>query len=288
MNTTISNMGIVRVGVTWGLIIALPLFGAAGCRTSHQTEATPTVSASATLPSPPAKSQSVAEPPPPPPLPSLSARCREQPPQKFLIDAHTNASGSYSASERKLQRERVRQAIIYRTKQYGWATGFRDGFEAPGPAVKRSRRTKFFGIPVVLNERVIPVLACVEEEIRARCQSTPYQPSVLSGLRYKNTYFDGDVSNHLFGIAIDIDPVRNPCCHCLPPFRDSPRCAGKKTALQRMDMPGCWVEVFERFGFYWLGHDMLEDTMHFEYLGDPELAPTENAQAPAPAGGTTG
>ena len=24
------------------------------------------------------------------------------------------------------------------------------------------------------------------------------------------------------------------------------------------------------YGFYWLGHDALEDTMHFEFLGDPE------------------
>jgi hypothetical protein len=35
-------------------------------------------------------------------------------------------------------------------------------------------------------------------------------------------------------------------------------------------MPACWVGVFERFGFYWLGHDALKDTMHFEFLGDPE------------------
>ena len=31
------------------------------------------------------------------------------------------------------------------------------------------------------------------------------------------------------------------------------------------------VEVFEKYGFYWLGHDRLEDTMHFEFLGQPEL-----------------
>ena len=34
-------------------------------------------------------------------------------------------------------------------------------------------------------------------------------------------------------------------------------------------MPACWVKAFERFGFYWLGRDELEDTMHFEFLGDP-------------------
>lgn len=35
-------------------------------------------------------------------------------------------------------------------------------------------------------------------------------------------------------------------------------------------MPRCWVSAFERFGFYWLGRDALEDTMHFEFLGDPD------------------
>ena len=37
-----------------------------------------------------------------------------------------------------------------------------------------------------------------------------------------------------------------------------------------MAMPKSWVEVFEKYGFYWLGHDVLQDTMHFEFLGEPE------------------
>jgi hypothetical protein len=37
-----------------------------------------------------------------------------------------------------------------------------------------------------------------------------------------------------------------------------------------MAMPECWVHAFERYGFYWLGHDVLRDTMHFEFLGDPD------------------
>jgi hypothetical protein len=44
-----------------------------------------------------------------------------------------------------------------------------------------------------------------------------------------------------------------------------------------MAMPECWVTAFERYGFYWLGHDELKDTMHFEFLGDPSKA------GPAPA-----
>jgi hypothetical protein len=42
-----------------------------------------------------------------------------------------------------------------------------------------------------------------------------------------------------------------------------------------MAMPACWVSAFEQYGFYWLGHDELKDTMHFEFLGDPnKVAPT--------------
>jgi hypothetical protein len=46
----------------------------------------------------------------------------------------------------------------------------------------------------------------------------------------------------------------------------------KKVAsvYERMAMPKGWVETFEKYGFYWLGHDVLQDTMHFEFLGDPD------------------
>ncbi len=39
--------------------------------------------------------------------------------------------------------------------------------------------------------------------------------------------------------------------------------------FDRADLPECWVRVFERFGFYWLGWDEMQDTMHFEFLGQP-------------------
>ncbi|QUS47068.1 hypothetical protein F1331_25700 [Salmonella enterica subsp. enterica serovar Dessau] len=36
-------------------------------------------------------------------------------------------------------------------------------------------------------------------------------------------------------------------------------------------------------GFYWLGHDVLQDTMHFEFLGDPDKV-IEPASSGAPSG----
>ena len=79
------------------------------------------------------------------------------------------------------------------------------------------------------------------------------------------------MTNHIYGIAIDVDPDINTCCGCVPPWNDAPRCKRPaKTEYDRMVMPECWVHAFERYGFYWLGHDVLRDTMHFEFLGDPE------------------
>ena len=116
-----------------------------------------------------------------------------------------------------------------------------------------------------------PALGCVEAEIQHSCQKHPYHPTAVSGFRDHNSYRGGEITNHLFGLAIDIDPERNPCCHCVEPWPDHPACQGeKKSAYERMAMPKCWVDAFEKYGFYWLGRDFLQDTMHFEFLGRPD------------------
>ena len=93
----------------------------------------------------------------------------------------------------------------------------------------------------------------------------------MGGIRFRNTYKGFEVSNHVYGIAVDIEPDRNTCCGCVKPWNEHPLCKQRgKTVWQRMVMPRSWVETFERYGFYWLGHDVLQDTMHFEFLGDPD------------------
>jgi hypothetical protein len=195
--------------------------------------------------------------------------CREQPPQEFLVRAHINRAPK-SRAELEEQRRLRRESIAYRTKHYGYVKGFGSPDDNAASPRALSEPTTFFDRPVVLNRRIIPALKCVEERLKTDCSRTPYSPTILSGLRRKNTYFDGEVSNHVYGIAIDVDPEKNPCCKCVSPWNTSERCQGQRTAWERMSMPRCWVEVFERFGFYWLGHDVLEDTMHFEFLGDPD------------------
>jgi hypothetical protein len=189
-------------------------------------------------------------------LPTLVlAECREQKAQDFLIRAHMLASPDGFARA-------VDQAIRYRVEKYG----------KPAQARLLAEETRFFDLPVRLHRRVVPALSCVETALRAECGEHRYVPRALSGLRTRNTYRGGEISNHLFGIAIDIDPDRNPCCGCVPPWSEVPRCRRPaRDPLDRADLPACWVGVFERYGFYWLGRDAMQDTMHFEFLGDPDL-----------------
>lgn len=175
-----------------------------------------------------------------------------------------------TAEERQARSELHARAIRYRTEQYGYFPGFGRPEWNPRRPLEEAESVTFMGVMVRLHRRVVPALRCVEQEILATCAGAPYTPRHLSGLRTRNTFHNGEVSNHVYGIALDVDPSRNPCCHCLPPWPDHPACRRAASSVhERMAMPRCWVEAFERFGFYWLGRDELEDTMHFEFLGDP-------------------
>lgn len=204
--------------------------------------------------------------------------CVPQPAQAFLVEAHLQNRTLTTAEAYADWAARLQRSIRYRTEQYGYYSGFGSRSWNPRPLARQMRVAKFAGLPVVLHERVIPALRCVEQAIERDCRDVPYRPRSLGGARQTNTYFGGDVSNHVYGIALDIDPMDNPCCNCVEPWRSNPKCRGKKSDWERMAMPKCWVSAFERFGFYWLGHDELKDTMHFEFLGDPSLAAAARAE----------
>jgi hypothetical protein len=198
-----------------------------------------------------------------------SSRCKLQTAQAFLIAAHFDSHHALGLERQREWASVLSAAVRYRTEHYGYVEGFGKKSWNQRTPFEQVRSVTFFGVPVRIHERIAGVLECVETEIRARCADHPYQPAVLSGARKRNTYLNGEVSNHVYGIALDIDPMRNPCCGCVEPWRSNPRCQNEKSKFERMEMPKCWVEQFERFGFYWLGHDRIEDTMHFEFLADP-------------------
>lgn len=196
--------------------------------------------------------------------------CNEQAAQDFLIRANW-----FPKEDPKHGKELFAKSLAYRTEKYGYFTGFGDRKLNAHPPSHYAKSTTFMGMTLTVNQRIIPALACVEAALKAAKVDGAYKPGASSGIRYKNTYRGGEISNHLYGIAIDIDPQRNTCCSCVDPWPDHPLCKKRVSSIfERMAMPRSWVVVFERYGFYWLGHDALQDTMHFEFLGDPDNVTT--------------
>ncbi len=209
---------------------------------------------------PHARAQEQAEPAP---------RCNEQSPQEFLIRGNYVTKARQSKEEQAARRAMHEKAIRYRTEQYGHFEGFgRAEWNAHAPT-HYAKQITVFGRPVRLHEKIIPAVRCAEAEVARACASASYRPQRLSGIRTSNTYHTGEVSNHVYGIALDIDPTLNTCCGCTAKWRAHPLCKREVSSIfERMAMPECWVTAFEKYGFYWLGHDTLQDTMHFEFLGD--------------------
>ncbi len=258
-----------------GLRTLVALCLALGCAPDRDGSS---VEPAATIPAPVASSpqpapsptfQAAVEPAPPA---RTGPRCREQTAQEFLLRKGQIAKIGAPASEQRLIEAARKRSVDYRTRQYGRFPGFGSRRDNPRPPSAYAKRTTFMGLPLVLHEKIVPALGCVESALLRDCASKPYKPRQVSGLRFENTFKDYEVSNHVYGIALDIDSRDNPCCGCVGAWNQHPACRKKVASVyERMAMPQCWVEVFERYGFYWLGHDELEDTMHFEFLGDPAL-----------------
>ncbi len=166
------------------------------------------------------------------------------------------------------------RAVRYRVEHYGHIEGL--GFEELNAetAISQAATVRFMGHQVSVHKKIAPALTCVQKRLRKTCSknSERYSPAAVGGFRTANSFRGGEISNHLFGIAVDIDPDKNPCCGCVSPWPEHPACQGPASSVfERTAMPRCWIDAFERYGFYWLGRDpQLRDTMHFEFLGDPE------------------
>lgn len=207
-------------------------------------------------------------------------RCREHAAQPFLIRGNWFKKGTDS-------NKALAEAIRYRTEKYGYFQGYGNPKDNAHPPRFYSETVKFMGLPVTVNQKVALALRCVEAALNATPAKDEYHPHSAGGIRFANTYRGSEISNHVYGIALDIEPDRNTCCGCVAPWTEHPLCQRRVTSIyDRMAMPKSWVAIFERFGFYWLGHDVLQDTMHFEFLGDPEKILDRSATvAPATSAG---
>ncbi len=206
--------------------------------------------------------------------------CLTQRPQEFLIRSSWFKRGS--ADEIVKGRATFQRAVTYRTEQYGYFRGFgKPAMNAHAPG-HYARKTTFFGHSIVLHEKAIPALKCVEKALRESGKAKDYKIGGIGGLRFHNTYHGGEVSNHVYGLAIDIDSDRNTCCGCVGNWSKHPLCRRKGSVFNRTALPPTWVDTFENHGFYWLGHDPMEDTMHFEFLGDPDKVLAKDAKTEKP------
>jgi hypothetical protein len=195
--------------------------------------------------------------------------CNEQRPQPFLIRANWQTKQQMTQEEVRARRAVGQQSVRYRTENYGFFQGFGLAQWNERTPLQNAVNVRLFDLPTRLNQRIVAAARCAEQEVARSCQDD-YQPRRLSGIRAENTYHNGEVSNHVYGIALDLDPTENTCCNCVKEWRLHPLCqATPRSIFDRMVMPECWVASFEKYGFYWLGHDTLMDTMHFEFLGDP-------------------
>jgi LysM repeat protein len=204
---------------------------------------------------------------------------KQKPQKRFFRSSYRSQCGSGTECRRK-----HKAFTAFRTKNYGYFRGFGDKELNANNPQHYTQWIDFMEKKVRLNQLAIHPLKCAERAIKKRCKKCtpdpkypgeckkkfPYKPRVLSGLRHRNTFRGGEVSNHVYGIAIDLDPSHNTCCGCVGKWKKHPKCRRKLPKNQRMIMPMCWVKEFEKFGFYWLGNDKLQDTMHFEFLGDPD------------------
>jgi hypothetical protein len=195
----------------------------------------------------------------------LEFGCRVQAPQKFLERRSFVVKGQVDGKKHQ-------RALSYLIDHYGNAGDEVTTKMRSQSAAGQAKSVTFMGLPLSIHAKIAPAVACVEKRIKKTCTGrSRYTPKAVGGFRGANTYRGSEVSNHLLGIAIDVDPDRTPCCGCVDPWPSSPLCKREvKNAYERASLTKCWVQSFERFGFDWLGHDELEDTMHFEFLGDPD------------------
>ena len=90
-----------------------------------------------------------------------------------------------------------------------------------------------------------------------------YPITVAYGYACRNIAGQDIASNHSWGLAVDINPARNP----------------QSTTL-RSEIPPAAVKMWEACGFYWGGRYVItKDAMHFEYIFRPSDVPADLVQA---------
>lgn len=120
---------------------------------------------------------------------------------------------------------------------------------------------------VYIHEKALPFLLCAEQEIIATCKGADLSYNIKGVSDFMSGKLgrtiprsagstcpeSGRCGRHLFGTAIDINPLQgNDDC--------------TKPATCKHDLPQCYVDAFKKYGFRWGGDSFGErtDYMHFD------------------------
>jgi hypothetical protein len=110
-----------------------------------------------------------------------------------------------------------------------------------------------FGHDVTVNGKIVPFLDGVQKDINSA--KTGYKFDDIQTYNYRSKVGGGGLSLHSWGIAMDINPGRNPYQ------------LGNYGAPQT-DIPPKVIDIFRKYGFQWGGDWAGErDPMHFEWYG---------------------
>src|SRR3990167_7450975 len=117
-----------------------------------------------------------------------------------------------------------------------------------GPPGAKLSQYDFFGQQIAVHELLVPYLDNVQKEMKEKSIAYDFADVQTFNIRSKR---GGGQSLHSWGIAIDINPGRNP------------------QGSFSTDIPGEIIEIFKKYGFFWGGdwQGKDNDPMHFEWYG---------------------
>ena len=161
---------------------------------------------------------------------SGTVACREQAAQPFLIRGNWFPRTN-DAEKQKEARKLFEESLRYRTEKYGYFEGYGSPKLNAHPPKHYAKSMTFMGMSVQVNERIIAAMKCVEAALKSSPAGNEYHPHAMGGIRFHNTYRGMEISNHVYGIAIDIEPDRNSCCGCVAPWPDHPLCKAKNKTV---------------------------------------------------------
>lgn len=134
-----------------------------------------------------------------------------------------------------------KRSTLYKKLHLGWSARV---------VRRRLVKVEFLGEHIWVHRKIVKRLAAVEKLIR-RFEKVHkvdrYHPTVIQTFCWRRIRGGKNLSNHSWGIALDIDPAKNP------------------QGAHLTTIPPHVVNAFRRMGFRWGGvYQSKPDVMHFE------------------------